>query len=257
MKAMLTKFVLGALFAAAAGQAYADESSPYAPTAFVDIVGGYATYKSALLSSNDTSTTVSYGVGMYAGLDHSLGMKLDRSSATFTFTLNSSKIVQSWQDLHLIYRFGVTRLGVVITSSSYTITAPPDSDGDGKPDDNTDPVDYIDVVTNGYGVSGGFSFPLARRALVESDFIYALAAPGRQKAAAEGADASTLTASYRESSIGPRLEAGFGGRFFITRKALTAVVGAKYSSYTITVDSTAKADVMTSTYVGLATAWDF
>lgn len=257
MKRRICKFVTATLWALSAQHAIADESSPFAPTAFVDVVGGYSTYKSALLSSNDTSTTLAYGVGMYAGMDRSLGMKLDRSSASFSFALNKSKIVQSWQDLHLIYRFGVTRLGVVITSSAYTITAPPDADADGKPDDTSDPVDYIDVVTNGYGVSGGFSFPLARRALIESDFIYALAAPGRQKAAAAGADADTVTASQRESSIGPRLEAGFGGRFYITRKALTAVVGFKYSSFTIKVDTTSKADIMTSTYAGLATAWDF
>jgi|LauGreDrversion4_2_1035121.scaffolds.fasta_scaffold00278_17 hypothetical protein len=257
MTQRITKLILGTFFAMSAQHALADESEPYSPTAFADIVGGYSTYKSALLASNDTSTTLSYGVGMYAGLDRSFGMKLDRSSATFSFALNSSKIVQSWQDLHLIYRFGVTRLGVVVTSSSYTITAPPDSDGDGKPDDTADPVDYIDVVTNGYGVSGGFSYPLARRALIESDFIYALAATGRQKAAAADATTTTVTASQRESSIGPRMEAGIGGRFYITRKALTAVVGFKYSSFTVTVDGTAKADIMTSTYAGLATAWYF
>ncbi|MCX6106504.1 MAG: hypothetical protein NTY08_11810 [Proteobacteria bacterium] len=257
MKAHFKSFAISSCMLLWASAALGNEGDTYAPTSYFELIGGYSTYKSALLSSNDTSTSVSYGLGVWAGHDKSLGMKLERSSSTFNFALNSSKLAQNWQDLHFLYRLGVARLGAVISSSSYTVSAPPDSDGDGKPDDSLAAVEYIDVVTNGYGVSAGLSIPLGRVSLLESNFIYVLSAAGRQKAAAADADTATVTASQRVSSIGPRMEFNIGGRFALTRNVLSALCGFRYNSYTITVDNTAKADVMTSTYVGLATAWDF
>ena len=257
MKAHVTSLAFTSCLLLGASAALANEGETYAPTAYFDVTGGYSTYKSALLSSNDTSTSLSYSLGLWAGHDKSLGTKLEQSSSTFSFALNSSKLTQNWQDLHFLYRLGVARLGAVLSSSHYTVSAPPDSNGDGKPDDSLAAVDYIDVVTNGYGVSAGLSIPLGRVSLLESNFIYVLSAAGRQKTAAADADTATVTASQRISTVGPRMEFSIGGRFALTRNILSAVCGFRYSTYTITVDSRAKADVMTSTYVGLATAWDF
>jgi len=229
---------------------------PYSPSFFVDVDGGYTTYKSSLVANNDTSTAIHYGLGAYAGANHTLGMRIDRSSSSVSFALNSSKLVETWQDVQLLYRFGVVSLGAVITSSSWVVSSPP-LDSNNKPAADGTPVSLIDVVSSGYGVSTGLSLPITNRSALESSVLYTLAAPGRAKAAAANADAATVTASQRTTVVGPRMETQIGGRIGLTRNMIDAICGFRYTTFSLTVDNVAHHETMITTYVGLAANWNF
>ena len=59
-----------------------------------------------MVESNDTSTTTSYGLGVWAGSQRNVGMMLKNESSSFAFALNESKLALAWQDTHVRYRFG-------------------------------------------------------------------------------------------------------------------------------------------------------
>lgn len=229
-----------------------------APTFQLNASGGYSVYKSKLVQSNDTSTTVAYGLGVYAGSEQNVGFLLNREASTFAFELNSASIAVEWQDLHIRYRLGPIYLGAIITSSSWLIKAPPDADEDGILDPGADAVAFLDATSTGYGANFGSRFPIAKRGEAYIDVTYSMAGLARETASdpdeAEAADAPVP--GTREIGIGPRMVFDIGGAIGFSR-SFKGLCGFKYRTYSLSVDGEAYAELHTTTYLGLGAGFDF
>lgn len=237
---------------ALAGRAHAqnDAKEGY-PAFFVQASGGYSVYKSALVQSNDTSTTTAYGFGIYGGENHVLGMMLNRESSKFTFALNKSSLEVAWQDVHLRYRLGPVHFGILVSSSNWIAKAPPDSDGDGKLDQDADAKDLINIATTGYGGNAGFAIPVGKRSSIYSDVTFVTTGFVQQKAPAEG------DPTPPPSALGPRMDIEIGGSLALTKNVLSGTCGFKYRTYNVTVDSKAYKEQLNTTYVGILAGWNF
>lgn len=236
-----------------ASRALADGTDQQTPTFFVNATGGYSVYKSELVQSNDTSTTTSYGLGIWAGTQRNVGMALKRESSTFAFALNEAKLALDWQDTHVRYRFGPVYLGVMLSTSTWVVSAPPDADADGTLDPDADPEDYLDFASSGYGLNAGTTVPIGKRSFAYVDLSYAAAGTVRQKAIEDAA--GTLT--EKEIELGPRTDIDIGGSIAVTKSVLDALVGFKQRSYNVSVDGTAYKEQLNTTYVGFSAGWQF
>lgn len=247
---------LAALLSSAAGHAADIDSQT--PTFFVNATGGYSVYKSKMVQSNDTSTTVAYGFGVYAGSDRNIGFLLNREASTFAFELNSASIGVEWQDIHVRYRYGPVYMGALITTSTWAVQAPPDADADGLLDADTEAVEYLNMTSSGYGANVGARIPAGKRGEAYVDITYAAAGAIRETASdpdvAEAAGAAVP--GTRVLGIGPRMDLDLGGSIGMT-KWLKGLCGFKYRTYQLSVDSVTFAELHTTTYMGLGAGWDF
>ncbi len=226
------------------------------PSFFFNVGGGYAVYKSEMVQSNDTSTSVNYGFGVYGGNDKSVGMLLQREQGTYTFALNGSSIITANQDVHLRYRYGPVYLGLVINSSQLEVSAPPDADGDGFLDQNTDAEKYMKVSNTGMGINLGTNIQVTRAASVYID-ISSVTTSLVQQSYIENAETTANGYTEAEIAIGPRLDIDFGGSIALTKNWLTMNFGFKQSTMAVIVDSTSYAEQISSTYLGLRAGWSF
>jgi hypothetical protein len=237
----------------AGGVARAESTSdPLFPTLLVTAYGGYSVYKSELVQSNDTSTTVGYGVGVYAGSDRNVGILLRNEQSAFAFALNKSTIALSTQDTLVRYRFGPVYASAVLASSTWLISAPPDADADGLLDQNADAAPFLDVVASGYGGNLGTSIPVGRRGDVYVDVTFSTAGKIQQHPVEDAAGVQ----ADKEIAVGPRTDIDLGGAIGLT-KAISALAGFKMRSYSLTVDSVSAKEQLNTTYLGLMAGWTF
>lgn len=124
----------------------------FTPSFYVSTSYGFSTYKSKLVSSNDTSTGLNYELGGYAGQNASFGFSLRNSSTATTFELNSSSNTISWQDTILKYRFSYFYIGPLFTTVSYKVT----SAG----------TELLEASGSGIGGNAGSIIPLGKGALI-------------------------------------------------------------------------------------------
>jgi hypothetical protein len=225
--------------AASAVAASARAADSGTPSLFFNASGGYSVYKSDLVASNDTSTTVGYGFGVWAGSDHELGMALEREQTTVAFKLNHASIAVGWQDAALRYRLGPFYAGLLFTSSSWLAKAPAAA--------GAAATDLVDVTTSGYGGEFGFAIPAGKKGAVHVATSYAQAVPARQNAADVSSPAHTTT-------VGPRTDFDLGGALNLV-KSIDLTCGFKYRTYKVTVDSTAHPELLNTTYVGIEAGW--
>ncbi len=236
--------------------AIAGDMDSYTPTAYVQADGGYSIYKSKLLQANDTSTTVGYGFGINAGTDRNVGMRLTREQSSFTFALNASTRKLTLQDLAFIWRFGPVYLGGVIASSNWTATAPPDADSDGLLDTGSDAEELCNFQTAGYGATLGGLIPIGRRSALTLDITSASGGTSSPLAYDPTlTNADTLNA--RTVSLGTRTEVAIGGTLALTKSLLDLTAGFKMRNYSVSLDSTAYAEQLSTTYIGLRTNFTF
>ena len=245
---MLGALALALASGATAPHAFADDQDTTVPTVALNVGGGYSIYKSAMVASNDTGTTVSYGVAAYGGHDHQIGMLLRREQSSLAFTLNKSTIAVGWQDFIVRYRLGSFYLGAVVNSSHWLVTRPPDADGDGKPDDGVDPGDFLDITTSGYGANTGFLMGLSKRASIYSDLTYATTGAIQEKTVLDAAGAPLLD---RTIAVGARLDIDVGGSLQVL-KWLDVQTGFKMRTYQVTVGTDTFKEQLNTTYVGLS-----
>lgn len=232
--------------------AFADDAG--LPSFFVEATGGYSVYKSALVQSNDTAVTVGYGFGVNGGKAKEIGMVFRRERSAFAFTLNESKLALQWQDVILKYRLGPFHMGAVVSESSWVASAPPDADGDDILDTGTDAQDLLALRTFGYGGNTGLSLSVHKRALVFADVSYVTSGETMEAVVEDAAGAPILG---RVITMGPRLDADFGGNIKLTRKSVDAKVGFRYRTFLPSIDGVAYQEQMTTTYVGVAYNLEF
>lgn len=254
MRRILQSLALsGGIFAA--GTTRADALDKDTPTFFVQANGGYSIYKSEMVQSNDTSTTVGYGFGVYAGSDRELGFLLNREQSTFAFALNSSTIDLNWQDMILRWRIGPVYLGAIVSSSSaWIVTAPLDTDGDDVLDPAGDAVDYLNITSTGVGGNAGTQFPINKRSTVYMDVVF-VTTQAVQEAPIE--DATGALTKKDTLSLGSRMDLDLGATLKVTKSVLDVRGGFKYRTYEVNVDGQAFKEGLNTTYVGLQGSWFF
>lgn len=191
---------------------------------------GMGTYKSALMESNDTNGIVTYGIGAYAGLQKKLGIEYKVESATTAFALNTSSLAMTWNTTVIKYRLWAFEVGPVIGS----VTAKGNRAG----------TDIFDAVGSGYGGYFGLMMPVGKHSTIDLK--------ATQCATGEMIDKQQMTVA-----VGPRLDIELSSRIGITRRNLSATIGYRRRTYTITEDGTGFAELQTSTYLGLVTGFDF
>ncbi len=237
--------------------ALAESIDQQTPTFFVNATGGYSIYKSEMVESNDTSTTTSYGLGVWAGSQRNVGMMLKKESSSFSFALNESKLALDWQDTHIRYRFGPVYLGFMLTTSSWLVSAPPDADADGSLDQDADPEDYLDIMSTGYGLNTGTMIPIGKRSFAYVDVSYSASGTVREKVITPVTGPNAGVPTEKVITLGPRMDLDLGGSIGLTKNVLDALVGFKYRTYNITVDGTAYKEQLNTTYVGVSAGWQF
>lgn len=242
---------------ACAPAAWAGDIDQQTPTFFVTGTGGYSIYKSEMVESNDTSTTVNYGIGVWAGSQRNVGMLLERETSTFAFALNESTLALEWQDVHLRYRWGPVYVGFLLANSTWLVSAPPDADADGDLDQDAEVEEYIDMMTTGYGINTGTMITVGRRSHVYLDVTYTTAGTVRQKALTPTTGPNAGVPTEKEITMGPRMDLDLGGSISLTKDVLDALVGFKYRTYNLEVDGIAYKEQLNSTYVGLSAGWQF
>jgi hypothetical protein len=216
--------------------------------------GGLSTYKSKMLQSNDTGTTINYGLALHAGEERGMSMGLEREQSTFPFSLNNASLALETQDVDVIYRWGPVYAGMMFTQAGWYAKAPADANGDKLLDQNSTAEEYLDILAPGYGARTGLRVAFSKRGAAYIDVRYATASKVQQatpKDASTGGIVGTSPALGRTVAVGPRMSVDFGASLPITRDLLSFIAGYRYRTYGLTVESESFAELHTSTYIGM------
>lgn len=105
-------------------------------------------------------------------------------------------------------------------------------------------TEIFDAVGSGYGGYFGIRMPVGKASSINLN-------------ATQVSIGEMIDKKERTIAIGPRLDLELGGRIALTKRALSATIGYRRRSYTITEASTAYAELQTATYVGFLLGTDF
>jgi hypothetical protein len=222
---LLTVFcvLLASTNAAAAG-------SDDAPTLMAEANYGLTTHKSALLSSNDTTTTLRYGAQVLAGDSKHLAFAYFAESTTTAFELNSASMASNWTQTYIRYRGDYFYAGVVI--ASLTCVAMSDAS-----------TTVFSMVGSGYGGNLGLTLPFGRGSVFYTDITSA--------SISEITEASKLSLTF-----GSKTDVELGARMMLMKRKLYFNFGYRTSTIPITL-TTSTAETLTSTFFGFASSFDF
>lgn len=219
MKKLLLTQLFSLLSASFASQAFAGDEQ----TVYLDVRYGLSTIKSELLESNETSSSVGYGVGANAGAERNFGVKLWRESMSTKFLLNETQFDATWQDLSFTYSWGWMALGGMVVSLD---AAAKDAAGES----------IFTAVASGYG--GIFSLDIP----VQKGFFFT---------EARFATYSTITEKDEKTlTIGPRMDISFGGKLPLTKRNLDMVFGYRQRTYPISLEGTSASEWVADTFLG-------
>ena len=201
------------------------------PTAYLDLGAGITTYKSLAVKSNDTSFTIGYKLGVFAGRNRSIGFFINNESNTTNFTYadseQTSKIITSFQDTAILYRWGVLQLGPVFSQQQITMT---------KQDE-----EYLDNLGSGIGGHAGLLFQVGRDTKLFLEVTQATI--------------SVLKESIQDVTSAPvaggsRTDIDLGGIIQLTRSVFDMRIGYKQRTFTISVSGESFEETQTFTWIG-------
>jgi hypothetical protein len=208
------------------------EDDVRAPTVFLELGGGLTTYKSKLVTSNDTSISTGYSLGLNGGADKNIGALLRNESNTtnFEYGVNgtTSQIQSNFQDFLLRYRLGFFYLGPVFSQTAFKV--------------KRYGVAYLDTLGSGIGFNGGLMFIVARNSEIFLDYTSTSTSTVKD----------VVQSSTSKVGIGSRSEIYLGSKIPITRSVLNFFFGYKQRTYSISVSGQNSSELQTTTWVGLA-----
>ncbi len=210
------------------GAAYGADTDS-APTLSFKLDYGPSTYKSELVDSNDTSYSMRYSVGIFAGETKSVVFAIKSDSNTTTFALNESEITTAWQETHILYRWTYFYVGAVI--SSLTMAS------------NKEAADLFELAGNGYGGTLGTTIEFGRGGMFYLDV-------------ASVSIANVSEINQQDVSFGARTDIDIGCSFDITRRLLDISFGYRTRTLPVTLGESA-AETLSTTYLGLNTSLYF
>ena len=200
------------------------------PTLTAEANYGLTTHKSALLSSNDTTTTLRYGAQVLAGDSKHLAFAYYAESTTTNFELNGASMASSWTQTYIRYRSDYFYAGVVIASLSCLAMS----------DASTT---TFDMVGTGYGGNLGLTLPFGKGNVFYTDITSA--------SISEVTEASKLSLTF-----GSKTDVELGARMTLMKRKLYLNFGYRTSTIPITLSSSTD-ETITSTFFGFASSFDF
>lgn len=210
--------------------AHADEFYDLARTVYLFTDYGLGTYKSELMTSNDTNGVVTYGVGTAAGQLMPLGVEHRVETTTTTFALESSTLQLKWDSTIIKYRLWAFELGAVVGS----VTAKGNRAG----------TDIFECSGSGYGGYFGIQIPIGKHSSMDLK-------------AMQVSTAETIDKEQRVVAFGPRLDIELSSRIALTKRSLDAAIGYRRRTNTITEGGVTYNELQTATFVGFVTGFDF
>ena len=202
------------------------------PTIYLNLGGGITTYKSLAVKSNDTSFTVGYKIGAYAGREKNIGFFVNNESnaTNFVYAENEtkSKIETSFQDAAILYRWGVLELGPVFSDQSVAMTRQDEL--------------YLDHIGSGIGAHVGLLVNVSRDTSFFLEFTQVTIS--ELKETIQDINTTPVTG-------GARSDIFLGGIIQITRSLLDMRIGYKQRTFVVTVGGESFEEVQTFTWIGL------
>jgi hypothetical protein len=186
--------------------------------------GGFSTYKSKVVSMNDTSTAVGYGVKIKAGSDGDLGVHWEEFTNKTKFALNSSETKISFQDTSILFNIGSFFLGPVFSKVVIDV--------------NNQGTSTLSGLGSGYGVNTGFSFLMGRGSSVYF----------------EGKMITTSVLKAEDSvkaSMGSRSDFKVGGIIPITKRLVSLDIAWRMQSWPVTISGETGKETLYTTWMGL------
>lgn len=199
------------------------------PTFYLDITGGFTTYKSQMVVQNDTSNQITYTLGGNAGTNRQYGFFVKTDSNTTTFEINSSSIQTDWRDSGLRYRLDFFYIGIVFSQIEMIA--------------NSAGTDTLDASGTGIGGNAGLHIPISRAGTFYLDITSVTPANPR----------NALT---QEVTYGSRTDIDIGAGLDITKSTFDFLLGYRVRTFAINA-GTAASESISTTYIGLRTAGFF
>ena len=231
---ILLQFPLLAVFALAlapraiaSAKADTKGSGAFNPTFFLDITGGFTTYKSEMIVQNDTSTHLTYSIGGFAGAQRQYGFYVKTDANTTAFEINSSSVQMTFRDTGIRYRLGYVYLGVVFSQLDIL--------------SNNAGTDSLDASAGGTGGNFGVQIPMAKAGTFYID-------------ATSVSFQNPRNALTDEVTFGARTDIDLGAGLDISKKAFDFLLGYRIRTFAINAAGTSGTESISTTYIGLRTA---
>lgn len=199
-------------------------AGPEGPSMQVYGGGGFSTYKSKVVSMNDTSTAVGYGLKIKAGSDGDLGVHWEEFTNKTKFTLNSSETKISFQDTSILFNIGSFFLGPIFSKVVMDV--------------NNQGTSTLSGLGTGYGINTGLSFSMGRG----SSMYF------------EGKMVTTSVLKAEDSvkaSIGSRTDFKIGGIIPITKRLLSLDIAWRMQSWPLTISGETGKETLYTTWLGI------
>ena len=216
--------VMGIFFLAPA-ELLAQEIEAGLKTIYFSTDYALTTHKSELVESNDTGSSIRYGLGFNVGDQKQLGVVLLTESSAINFLLNETATTLLFRDTRITYRFGYFYVGVV---SAYAEAAAVAADG----------TDMFSGRGTGYGYAAGAYIPVGGKSLLQIDITSASVSSFLNK------DEDVTVA------IGSRMDIDISGHIPISKRYFTLDLGYRQRTLPITYNSVSYSESMQKTYIG-------
>lgn len=229
-KSKILKALITASLGLAPSSYAASEPEELIRTAYILSDYGMGTYKSELMETNDTNGILTYGMGMYAGHQKKLGVEYRVENATTAFALTSSSLQMKWDTTIIKYRAWIFEIGPVLGS----VYAKGNREG----------TDIFEATGNGYGGYFGLFMPVGKHSTIDLK-------------ATQVSTGEMMDKEARTVAVGPRLDLEVSSKIGITKRNLSATIGYRRRTSSITEESVAYAELQTATFIGFYTGFDF
>ncbi len=217
--------VVAGIFFLAPAELLAQEIEAGLKTIYLSTDYALTTHKSELVESNDTGSSIRYGLGFNVGDQKQLGVVLLTESSAINFLLNETATTLLFRDTRITYRFGYFYVGVV---SAYAEAAAVAADG----------TDMFSGRGTGYGYAAGVYIPVGGKSLLQIDITSASVSSFLNK------DEDVTVA------IGSRMDIDISGHIPISKRYFTLDLGYRQRTLPITYNSVSYSESMQKTYIG-------
>lgn len=191
---------------------------------------GFSTSKSKAVESNDTGSTLRYGLDINAGQDLALGVTLLTETASYNYELNNSSMATSFQDLIFSYTLYWLKFGLVFSNA--TLLAKKEN------------VELSELSGSGYGALMNFYWPLNKKSLLYLNTLFTSTSKAEDKVA-------------EKASIAARMNIDFGASIDLSREVWKLNFGYRQHSFGLALDGENYDELSTSTYLGIAAGITF
>lgn len=199
-------------------------------TLAIEVGGGFTTYKSKIVESNDTSTTTGYRLLIHGGSTNSVAAIYENNTVATAFELNASAVTINYQDFQFRRYWGPAFIGPIFSTTSALI--------------NKEGTDLTDAMSSGIGGIFGVETLFSRSYLAYLNYRTINGTIGKDQL-----QTTFLVSNRTDLRIGAQLRQK--GSWWYTD------LGIRYTNFTVTIDGTSFAEFNLTSWVGLGASATF